>query len=107
MIETAIDNREAELRVGLSNLSGTPDQMKEQALRLMQFSSRTTMLINYLVASAMSKHKTFPSGQGRPDLETVYNETVPDEKVAAIILEKLSFVLENDGSGSIAAKCAK
>ena len=59
VVEIAVDVREAELRTSLSNLSGTADQMKEQAVQLVDFSSGTSWLVTSLVRSALKRHHTY------------------------------------------------
>lgn len=90
VVEIAVDVREAELRTSLSNLSGTVDQIKEQAAQLVNFSSGTSWLVTSLVRSALERHHTYLEDEEQQEIHRrLYEDAAPNEEDAAIINEQL------------------
>ena len=90
VVEIAVDVREAELRTSLSNLSGTVDQIKEQAAQLVGFSSGTSWLVTSLVRSALERHHTYLEDEEQQEIyRRLYEDAAPNEEDAAIINEQL------------------
>ena len=90
VVEIAVDVREAELRTSLSNLSGTVDQIKEQAAQLVDFSSGTSWLVTSLVRSALERHHTYLEDEEQQEIHRhLYEDAAPNEEDAAIINEQL------------------
>ena len=90
VVEIAVDVREAELRTSLCNLSGTVDQMKEQAAQLVDFSSGTSWLVTSLVRSALERHHTYLEDEEQQEIHRrLYEDAAPNEEDAAIINEQL------------------
>lgn len=94
VIEAAVDTREAEMRTALSNLWGTPVQMKEQAIQLLKFSSKTSWLVTGLVEEAMQDHQDFLGDNEHRKMQLHYENAEPSPEAAAIINEKLLFIME-------------
>ena len=93
VVEIAVDVREAELRTSLSNLSGTVDQIKEQAAQLVDFSSGTSWLVTSLVRSALERHHTYLEDEEQQEIHRrLYEDAVPDGEDAAIINEQLPLI---------------
>ncbi|KAK0507954.1 hypothetical protein JMJ35_009843 [Cladonia borealis] len=93
VVEIAVDVREAELRTSLSNISGTADQIKEQAAQLVDFSSGTSWLITSLVRSAMKRHHTYLEDEEQQEIHRrLYEDAAPSEEDAAIIDEQLPLI---------------
>ena len=87
VVEIAVDVREAELRTSLSNLSGTADQIKEQAAQLVDFSGGTSWLVTSLVRSALKEDDEQQEIHRR-----LYEDAAPSEEDAAIINEQLPLI---------------
>ena len=93
MVEIAVDVREAELRTSLSNLSGTADQMKEQAAQLVDFSSGTSWLVTSLVRSALKRHHAYLEDEEQQEIHRrLYEDAAPGEEDAVIINEQLPLI---------------
>ena len=93
VVEIAVDVREAELRTSLSNLSGTADQMKEQAAQLVDFSSGTSWLVTSLVRSALKRHHTYLEDEEQQEIHRrLYEDAAPSEEDAVIINEQLPLI---------------
>ena len=93
VVEIAVDVREAELRTSLSNLTGTVDQIKEQAMQLVDFSSGTSWLVTSLIRSALEKHHAYLEDEGQQEIHRrLYENATPNEEEAAIINEQLPVV---------------
>ena len=93
-IEAAVDTREAEMRVGLSNMWGTPEQMKAQAMQLLDYSNTTSWLVSRLVVGALLEHQEFLTDEEHKVVELQYDNAEPNPEVAAIMAEKLTFMLD-------------
>lgn len=93
VVEIAVDVREAELRASLSNLTGTVDQIKEQAMQLVDFSSGTSWLVATLVRSALERHHVHLEDEGQQEIHRrLYEDATPNEEEAAIINEQLPVI---------------
>lgn len=94
VIEAAVDAREAEIRVGLSNLWGTPEQMKAQAMQMLDYSNTTSSLVSRLVVGSMLQHQEYINEEEHKEMELLHDNAEPSLEIAAIMEEKLAFVLE-------------
>ncbi|KAK3174148.1 hypothetical protein OEA41_001392 [Lepraria neglecta] len=84
-VETAVDVREAELRTGLSNLLGTTDDVKEQAMQLTSFSSGISWLVTSLVGAALGRHHALLKDEVQQDAHRrLYENAGHSEDVAVI-----------------------
>ena len=93
VVEIAVDVREAELRTSLSNLNGTVDQIKGQAMQLVDFSSGTSWLVTTLIRSALERHHAYLEDEGQQEIHRrLYEDATPDEEDAAIINEQLPLI---------------
>ena len=93
VVEIAVDVREAELRTSLSNLSGTVDQIKEQATQLVDFSSGTSWLVTTLVRAALERHHAYLEDEEQQEIHRrLYEDATPNEEDAAIINEQLPLI---------------
>ena len=93
VVEIAVDVREAELRTSLSNLNGTVDQIKEQAVQLVDFSSGTSWLVTTLIRSALERHHAYLEDEGQQEIHRrLYEDATPNEEEAAIINEQLPVI---------------
>ena len=93
VVEIAVDVREAELRTSLSNLNGTVDQIKEQAMQLVDFSSGTSWLVTTLIRSALERHHAYLEDEGQQKIhQRLYEDATPNEEDAAIINEQLPLI---------------
>lgn len=100
VLEAAIDSREAQMRVGLSNLRGTEAQINRQAMQLLDYSNNTTFLVSRLVLAAMVEHQDLISDEEAEVMEKVFNDAEPNQEVAAVMNEKLDFVMDRLDNGS-------
>ena len=91
ILEAAVDEREAEMRVGLSNLQGTESGVQKRAMQLLDFSNNTTSLVSRLVVGALQDHQEMLSDEEHACMENEFNNAEPQAEVAAIMAEKLDF----------------
>ncbi|KAL6721551.1 hypothetical protein ACLMJK_000655 [Lecanora helva] len=101
IIEAAIDAREAEMRVGLSNLRGSEAEIQEGAMQLLQFSNNTSFLISRLVVGAMQDHQRLISDKDHIFMQKAFDNAEPNAEVAAIMAEKLEFVGKEGRDGGL------
>lgn len=93
VVEIAVDVREAELRTSLSNMNGTVDQIKVQAMQLVNFSSGTSWLVTTLIRSALERHNAYLEDEGQQEIHRrLYEDATPNEEEAAIINEQLALI---------------
>lgn len=93
VVEIAVDVREAEIRTSLSNLSGTVDQIKEQARQLVDFSSGTSWLVTTLVKSALERHHAYLEDREQQEIHRrLFEDATPSEEESAIINEQLPLI---------------
>ena len=101
-IEAAVDAREAQMRVGLRNLRGTQEEIQEQAMQLLDFSSNTSFLVSRLVVGAMQDHQRLISDEEHRVMEKFFNDATPNAEIVAILEEKLNFLQERkDGKDDV------
>ena len=96
VVETAVDVREAELRTGLSNLLGTTDDVKEQAMQLTSF-SRGTSLVTSLIGAALGRHHALLKDEMQQDAHRCLYENAGHSEDAAVIYKQLPFVIGDEG----------
>ena len=85
------------MRTGLSNLLGTTDDVKEQAMQLTSFSSGTSWLVTSLVGAALGRHHALLKDEVQQDAHRrLYENAGPSEEDAAVIYKQLPFVIGDD-----------
>ncbi len=92
ILDAAMDSREAQMRVGLSNIKGTKSQIQEQTKKLVDFSNDTTYLVSRLVVGPIQDLEVFLNDEEKRMMWTQYNEARPSAEIEAIMDEKIDFV---------------
>ncbi|KAL9135520.1 MAG: hypothetical protein Q9175_003290 [Cornicularia normoerica] len=92
VVEIAVDVREAELRCGLSKMTGTPEEMQEQAQQMMDYSKATSWHVSRLVHDMLDEQQVFLNDDQQKGMRLEYERAQPSQAVAAIIDEELSFI---------------
>lgn len=92
VVEIAVDVREAELRCGLRNMSGTPEEMQEQAQQMIDFSKATSWHVSRFVNDMLEEQRVFLYDDQQKAMRLEYDKAEPSQAVTAIIDEELSFM---------------
>lgn len=98
VVEMAVDVREAELRCGLSNMGGTPEEMREQAQQMMDFSNVTSRHISRLVNAMLEEQQVFLNDDQQKTMRLDFDSAQPSQAVTAVLDEKLSFTIGRSGT---------
>ena len=94
VIEIAVDVRGAELRCGLSNMGGTPQERQEQAQQMIHFSNATSQHVSRLIQDMLKEQQVFLNEDQKKTMRLGYASAQPNEAVKAILDERLSFMME-------------
>ena len=95
VLEMAVDVREAELRCGLSHLTGIPEDMQEQAQKMMDFSKATSWHVSRLVNSLLDEQQLFLNDRQLKSMRLEYERAQPSQALAAIINEEMPSITKH------------
>lgn len=94
VIELVVAVREAELAYGLGSIGGAPEEMLKQAQQMTRYSNATSLHVSRLVNKVLEEQKARLNDDQQKALSLAYMSAQPSQATAAILEEKLLFVLE-------------
>ena len=85
-VEAAVDIRDAELRIGLSKLLNTTNDVEEQKMQLTNFSSSSSWLVISLIGNALGRHHALLKDEVQQDAHRrLYEDALPSKEDVAVI----------------------
>ena len=95
VLEMAVDVREAELRYGLTHMTGISEDLQEQARRMVAFSNATSWHVNRLVKSMLDGQQLFLNDRQLKSMWRDYERAQPSQALAVIINEELPSITKH------------
>jgi hypothetical protein len=96
VVEAAVDIREAELRIGLSKLLGTDNDIEEQTMQLTSFSSSTSWSVTSLIEDALGRQHALLKDEVQQDAHRrLYEDALSSREDVAAIYKQLPYVISD------------
>lgn len=93
VVEIAVDVRGAELRCGLSDMGGTPEETQEQAQQMIHFSNATSRHVSSLVHYMLEEQQVFLNDDQQKTMRLGYASAQPSEAVKVVLDQRLPFMI--------------